>query len=120
MPRQTKTCRVCGKVYEACNSVRTGGAFNWREVACSPECGTEYFRRVMASRSAAVSEEPKVSEVKEQPVTRTSKKKKAVAEEAQPVPEVVIEPAVEPELVETVEVAVEPEMSIEDEVIEKE
>ena len=26
------------------------GAFNYREVACSPECGTEYLRRVQAAR----------------------------------------------------------------------
>lgn len=53
MPKQTKTCRVCGKEYEACRSIKTGDTvFNWREVACSPECGKEYFQRIMTSRSA--------------------------------------------------------------------
>lgn len=53
MPKQTKTCRVCGKEYEACRSIKTGDTvFNWREVACSPECGKEYLQRVMTSRSA--------------------------------------------------------------------
>lgn len=52
MPKQTKTCRVCGAKYEACNSVRTGGkTFNWREVACSPECGMVYLDKITASRS---------------------------------------------------------------------
>lgn len=52
MPKQTKICRVCGKTYEACNSQRTGSnVFNWKEVACSPECGTEYFKRVELSRN---------------------------------------------------------------------
>lgn len=58
MAKQTKTCRVCGTTYDACNSVRTGSStFNWREVACSPECGTIYLERIIASRST--SEEPK-------------------------------------------------------------
>lgn len=52
MPKQTKTCRVCGKTYEACRSIKTGDAvFNWREVACSPECGKIYLHRIMVSRS---------------------------------------------------------------------
>ena len=51
MPKQTKTCRVCGKEYEACRSIRTGDkAFNWREVACSPECGSQYLEKVLISR----------------------------------------------------------------------
>lgn len=52
MPKQIKTCRVCGATYEACNSARAGNkAFNWREVACSPECGMVYLDRITASRS---------------------------------------------------------------------
>ncbi len=54
MPKQTKVCRVCGKNYEACRSVKTGsGVFNWREVACSPECGEVYFRRIEEARNPA-------------------------------------------------------------------
>lgn len=54
MPKQKKTCRVCGKSYEACQSVKAGdGVFNWREVACSPECGAIYFQRVMKARGLA-------------------------------------------------------------------
>lgn len=52
MPKQTKICRVCGNTYEACNSSRSGGnTFNWREVACSQECGAEYFKRIELSRN---------------------------------------------------------------------
>ena len=52
MPKQIKTCRVCGATYESCNSARSGNkAFNWREVACSPECGMVYLDRITASRS---------------------------------------------------------------------
>jgi len=46
-----KTCRICGASYEACRSAKNGStAFNWQEVACSPECGSEYLRRVNESR----------------------------------------------------------------------
>lgn len=64
MPKQTKTCRVCGEVYEACNSARAGGSvFNWREVACSPECGMVYLDRVTAARSVEEPVEMPVVEV---------------------------------------------------------
>lgn len=51
MSKPMKVCRVCGKQYAACSSIRTGSAvFNWREVACSPECGQAYLKRVKDSR----------------------------------------------------------------------
>lgn len=54
MPIVKKTCRVCGKPYEACRSVkREVGVFHWQEVACSPECGTEYLRMVTEARNPA-------------------------------------------------------------------
>lgn len=49
-------CRICGKQYEAClTSNQSKSAFNWKEVACSPECGTKYFQKIEASRKAEVS-----------------------------------------------------------------
>lgn len=49
-----KVCRVCGKTYEACHTAKKNiGEFRWQEVACSPECGAEYLRRVIASRAPA-------------------------------------------------------------------
>lgn len=51
MPKATKLCRVCGKPYEACRSLKAAGPFNWKEVACSPECGEEYLRRVIEART---------------------------------------------------------------------
>lgn len=52
MPIAKKTCRVCGKSYDACRSIkREVGAFHWQEVACSPECGTEYLRMVTEARN---------------------------------------------------------------------
>ena len=83
MPKQIKNCRVCGAKYEACNSARTGnGAFNWREVACSPECGMVYLDKITASRSI-------VEPVEKPAVMRASRKK--VSEKHKPEIEVAVE-----------------------------
>lgn len=51
MPKAKKICKVCGASYEACHTLkRDADPFRWQDVACSPECGGEYFRRVMESR----------------------------------------------------------------------
>lgn len=51
MAVRTIPCRVCGKMFTPCNKTSSAlGAFNYREIACSPECGTEYLRRVQAAR----------------------------------------------------------------------
>lgn len=58
MAKEIKTCRVCGKSYEACRTMsKAAGVFRWQEVACSPECGAEYLRRVAETRSPASSAE---------------------------------------------------------------
>lgn len=52
MAASIKKCRVCGKDYEACRSMnRSADVFRWQEVACSPECGAEYLRRIAESRN---------------------------------------------------------------------
>lgn len=55
MATAVKKCRVCGKEYEACRTMMNAaaGVFRWQEVACSPECGAEYLRRVTEARSPA-------------------------------------------------------------------
>ena len=51
MMKRTIPCRVCGKMFVPCNKTSSAiGAFNYREVACSPECGVEYLHRVQAAR----------------------------------------------------------------------
>lgn len=78
-----KVCRVCGVSYEACNSARRGGtSFNWREVACSPECGMVYLDKITASRSI-------VEPVEEAAVMRFPRKKKV--EKTEPELEQIIE-----------------------------
>lgn len=94
MPKQIKTCRVCGATYEACNSARSGNkAFNWREVACSPECGMVYLDKITASRSI-------VEPAEESAVMRFPRKKKVEK------PELELEQVVESE-----EISVDTEVS---------
>ena len=50
-------CRVCGKAYEACHTLkRIAGVFRWQEVACSPECGSVYLAKIEASRAVVSAE----------------------------------------------------------------
>lgn len=64
-----RKCRVCGKEHEVCRSAKkVPGVFHWQEVACSPECGEEYLKRIIASRSG------------ESATTTKSKRKKAAVE----------------------------------------
>ena len=51
----TKVCKVCGKEYEACRTLRPNlnNEFRWQDVACSPEHGAEYLRRVLVARGKA-------------------------------------------------------------------
>ncbi len=59
MPAVTKKCRACGKDYKACPDTRvTTDKFRWQDVACSPECGAVYFRKIAESRGVTT-EEPK-------------------------------------------------------------
>ena len=65
-----RICRVCGKPYEACHSLAPViTTFRWQEVACSPECGAEYLRRILISRGELpnddVIEQPSEKEVDE-------------------------------------------------------
>lgn len=53
MATATRKCKVCGAEYEYCHTVRrVAGVFRWQDVACSPEHGSIYLDRIMASRSA--------------------------------------------------------------------
>lgn len=58
-----KTCRVCGKKYKACqNTARTGiNVFRWQEVACSPECGEKYLKKVLEDRAPSKTKKKSVA-----------------------------------------------------------
>lgn len=65
MAKRTIACRVCGKQFVPCNkSSASLGAFNYHSIACSPECGAEYLRRIQESRKQP--EQNKTSELAEQ------------------------------------------------------
>ena len=52
MATATLKCRVCGKEYDACRSVkRVDGVFRWQDVACSPEHGATYLDLIRKSRA---------------------------------------------------------------------
>ena len=70
MAKVMKTCRVCGKQYEACHTPNTTGVFRWRDVACSIECGRIYLERIEESRKPAtqVDEAAKTPEPAEAPI----------------------------------------------------
>lgn len=60
MPAVTKKCRACGKEYKACpDSGVTVNKFRWQDVACSPECGEVYFRKIAESRGLVPAETKK-------------------------------------------------------------
>lgn len=52
MATATKICKVCGKEYEYCHTIRRAdGVFRYQDVACCPEHGSIYLQRVIASRA---------------------------------------------------------------------
>ena len=54
MATATKICKVCGKEYPYCHSLRLDtNIFRWQDVACSPEHAATYFANIEASRSGA-------------------------------------------------------------------
>jgi len=54
MAGATRKCKVCGKEYEYCHTVRrTSDIFRWQDVACCPEHGSAYFAAVAAARNEA-------------------------------------------------------------------
>lgn len=65
MATAIKKCRVCGKPYEACHTVRhVAGVFRWQEVACSPECGSIYLAKIEESRRVETIEANKAEDAK--------------------------------------------------------
>lgn len=80
MPKVTKICKTCGKEYEACHTPNPG-IMRWRDVACSPECASAYFRAVAIARGELVEDEPAVNNA--EPVAEEPKR--ADPEVAEPV-----------------------------------
>ena len=49
MPVVFKTCKVCKKQYQACNTPNWG-VWRWQDVACCYEHGQEYLTKVLSAR----------------------------------------------------------------------
>ena len=77
-----KVCKVCGREYEACHTLRQNlnSEFRWQDVACCPEHGAEYLRRIMISRGELPQDEPKENEA---PKKRARKKQVSEIPEAE-------------------------------------
>ena len=94
MPKVMKTCRVCGRSYEACRTVNNAlGVFRWQDVACSPECGSIYLQKLNESRGIHMEkvEEPEtkqdaapVNVPASKPAKRPARKKRAKTEGVAP------------------------------------
>lgn len=51
MTTATRICKVCGKEYEYCHTLRrVDGIFRYQDVACCPEHGSIYLAEIEASR----------------------------------------------------------------------
>ena len=91
MAKGIKICKVCGREYEACHTLRPNlnNEFRWQEVACSPEHGAEYLRQVLIARGQAsdqkteeAAEPREETAAAERPVKKARKKKQAEDEDA--------------------------------------
>lgn len=57
MSTATRICKVCGKEYEYCHTLRrVDGIFRYQDVACCPEHGSIYLAEIEASRAEDVNQ----------------------------------------------------------------
>lgn len=72
MATATKICKVCGKEYEYCHTIRrVDGVFRYQDVACCPEHGSIYLQRVIASRAEDIEPVKKAKKPAKPKETRT-------------------------------------------------
>ena len=89
MAKAKKNCRVCGKLYDACKTESKDiGAFVWREVACSIECGGIYLSRILESRTEEAT--PLPSPIADIPAPEAKPKQKRRQAKPKAVPEEVL------------------------------
>lgn len=80
MAKGYKVCKVCGRQYEYCTTERRADLFRWQDVACCPEHGAVYFKKILASRETVRDEQTdsvvtSAANTQELPKKRTRKKK---------------------------------------------
>lgn len=82
MATGTKICKICGKEYECCKTVRhIDGVFRWQDVACCVEHGQEYLSRVLAARSETPAENASEEVEREVTLQKKATRRKVKAEE---------------------------------------
>lgn len=78
MAKGIRICKVCGKEYEYCHSVKTWDGINrWQDIACCPEHGAQYFAEVLGNSGAKANVDYQVlnkSDVEKKPESQRSKK----------------------------------------------
>lgn len=63
MPTGIKICKVCGKEYPYCKTVRNPNIFRYQDVACSPQCGSIYLKRVLLAREEDLKNSSETSDI---------------------------------------------------------
>lgn len=85
MAKSYRKCKICGKEYEYCKTIRTvDGVYRWQDVACTPEHGSQYLALVIAARSGEKAEQAEPveqHEVSEEVVAQPKKRRSKVKEE---------------------------------------
>ena len=68
MAKGIKVCKVCGREYESCHTLRPNlnSSFRWQDVACCEEHGAEYLRQVMIARGELKPDAPEVQRAEEE------------------------------------------------------
>ena len=51
MPQGTRICKICGKEYSYCKTLKAPEMFRWQDVACCAKHGQEYLKRIIESRT---------------------------------------------------------------------
>lgn len=87
MATGTRICKVCGKEYECCKTLRyVEGVFRWQDVACCVEHGEKYLEQIMLSRSNGNSSTSEAIATANEPESaiqksRTTKRKRKASSE---------------------------------------
>ena len=84
MAQIMKTCRNCGKQYEACRTPNPLGIPRWRDVACSPQCYQAYVSKVMAKREEELRAADNTLAQPQEPITTEIDNGVVEADEAEP------------------------------------
>ena len=83
MPKGIRNCKICGKAYEYCHTMRSNPEmFRWQDVACCPEHGAQYLALVLEARGQKqpIVSDAVVSPAEEAPMKKIRKKKQEPAE----------------------------------------